>query len=179
MKFKFNKKNCANSGDICGAFPYKSFPNWVNYSDELLQYGMVNYLEVLTAKDNALNTEINYIDNKYIFIVSTDLLFQGFYDLKGNPLLMLDGVLSLQKNLIFNKNYLITYGDDNIVHIWDKNVLLNSKYNQDLYDENIMDMLSYTIGGNPSEMFEREYSSEDIDLLIKNQFIDINYKYNS
>ena len=36
-----------------------------NYSDELLQYGMVNYLEVLTSKDNALNTEINYIDNKY------------------------------------------------------------------------------------------------------------------
>ena len=35
------------------------------YSDELLQYGYVNYLEVLTAKDNALNTEINYIDNKY------------------------------------------------------------------------------------------------------------------
>ena len=35
------------------------------YSDELLQYGLVNYLEVLTAKDNALNTEINYIDNKY------------------------------------------------------------------------------------------------------------------
>lgn len=36
-----------------------------DYSDELLKYGMVNYLEVLTAKDNALNTEINYIDNKY------------------------------------------------------------------------------------------------------------------
>lgn len=36
-----------------------------DYSDELLQYGMVNYLEVLTAKDNALNTEISYIDNKY------------------------------------------------------------------------------------------------------------------
>lgn len=39
--------------------------NAANYSDELLQYGMVTYLEVLTAKDNALNTEINYIDNKY------------------------------------------------------------------------------------------------------------------
>ena len=36
-----------------------------NYSDELLQYGMVNYLEVLTAKDNALNTELSYITNKY------------------------------------------------------------------------------------------------------------------
>lgn len=39
--------------------------NAANYSDELLQYGLVNYLEVLTAKDNALNTEINYIDNKF------------------------------------------------------------------------------------------------------------------
>jgi multidrug efflux system outer membrane protein len=36
-----------------------------DYSDELLTYGLVNYLEVLTAKDNALNTELNLIDNKY------------------------------------------------------------------------------------------------------------------
>jgi multidrug efflux system outer membrane protein len=35
------------------------------YSDELLTYGMVNYLEVLTAKDQALNTELSLIDNKY------------------------------------------------------------------------------------------------------------------
>lgn len=43
----------------------EALTNAASYSDELLQYGMVNYLEVLTAKDNALNTEINYIDNKY------------------------------------------------------------------------------------------------------------------
>lgn len=36
-----------------------------NYSDELLEYGMVNYLEVLTAKDNALNSQLNLIDNRY------------------------------------------------------------------------------------------------------------------
>ena len=35
------------------------------YSDELLEYGLVNYLEVLTAKDNALSSELNLIDNKY------------------------------------------------------------------------------------------------------------------
>lgn len=35
------------------------------YSDELLDYGMVTYLEVLTAKDNALNAELNLIDNRY------------------------------------------------------------------------------------------------------------------
>lgn len=43
----------------------EALKNAADYSDELLQYGLVNYLEVLTAKDNALNTEINYIDNKY------------------------------------------------------------------------------------------------------------------
>lgn len=36
-----------------------------DYSDELLTYGLVNYLEVLTAKDNALNSELQLIDNRY------------------------------------------------------------------------------------------------------------------
>ena len=36
-----------------------------DYSDELLTYGLVNYLEVLTAKDNALNSQLSLIDNKY------------------------------------------------------------------------------------------------------------------
>ena len=35
------------------------------FSDELLEYGLVNYLEVLTAKDKALNTELNLIENQY------------------------------------------------------------------------------------------------------------------
>lgn len=36
-----------------------------DYSDELLEYGLVNYLEVLTAKDNALNSELSLLNNKY------------------------------------------------------------------------------------------------------------------
>jgi outer membrane protein TolC len=36
-----------------------------DYSDELLQYGLVNYLDVLTAKDDALRTELELINNKY------------------------------------------------------------------------------------------------------------------
>lgn len=35
------------------------------YSEELLAYGMANYLEVLTAKDNALNSELSLIDNRF------------------------------------------------------------------------------------------------------------------
>lgn len=36
-----------------------------DYSDELLQYGMVNYIEVLVAKSNALASQLNLVDNKY------------------------------------------------------------------------------------------------------------------
>jgi len=35
------------------------------YSEELLNHGLANYLEVLTAKDNALNAELSLIDNRY------------------------------------------------------------------------------------------------------------------
>jgi len=36
-----------------------------DYSEELLNYGLATYLEVLTVKDNALGTELNLIDNRY------------------------------------------------------------------------------------------------------------------
>ncbi|RYG41199.1 MAG: TolC family protein, partial [Chitinophagaceae bacterium] len=50
------------------------------FSDELLQYGMVNYLEVLTAKDAALNTRLDYIDNQY---QQYDALIQLYKSLGG------------------------------------------------------------------------------------------------
>lgn len=55
----------------------EALKNAADYSDELLQYGLVNYLEVLTAKDNALNTEINYIDNKYKQLNAIILLYKA------------------------------------------------------------------------------------------------------
>ncbi|MAU17771.1 MAG: hypothetical protein CMH46_19775 [Muricauda sp.] len=36
-----------------------------DYSEELLNNGLANYLEVLTARQNALNSELNYVDSKY------------------------------------------------------------------------------------------------------------------
>ncbi|MEZ7499465.1 efflux transporter outer membrane subunit [Flavobacterium sp. Arc3] len=35
------------------------------YSDELLTYGLANYLEVLTSKNDALNAELSLVDNKF------------------------------------------------------------------------------------------------------------------
>ncbi len=36
-----------------------------NFSDELLVYGLANYLEVLTSKNDALNAKLNLVDNKF------------------------------------------------------------------------------------------------------------------
>ncbi|MFP5439274.1 MAG: efflux transporter outer membrane subunit [Bacteroidia bacterium] len=51
--------------------------NAADYSDELLNYGMVNYLEVLTAKANALNSELNLIDMKYRKLSATITLYKA------------------------------------------------------------------------------------------------------
>ena len=36
-----------------------------SFSDELLTYGLANYLEVLTAKNDALNAQLSLVDNKF------------------------------------------------------------------------------------------------------------------
>ncbi|WP_375325783.1 efflux transporter outer membrane subunit [Flagellimonas sp. GZD32] len=36
-----------------------------DYSEELLNNGLANYLEVLTARQNALSSELNYVDTQY------------------------------------------------------------------------------------------------------------------
>lgn len=37
-----------------------------DYSEELLNNGLANYLEVLTARQNALNSELNLVDSQYL-----------------------------------------------------------------------------------------------------------------
>lgn len=112
------------------------------------------------------------IDNKYIFVVNSDYTTQCFFDLSGNPLLILDGMLFNQKNLIDTKKTLITYGDDNIIHIWDKEVLLKSKYNQEIYDSNVIKTLSYAFGGDPREMMHTNFSQEDLTNFEKSMRLD-------
>ena len=48
-----------------------------DYSEELLNNGLVNYLEVLTARQNALNSELNLIDSKYGQLSSTVELYRA------------------------------------------------------------------------------------------------------
>jgi outer membrane protein TolC len=44
---------------------YKEYELAAEYSKELLNYGMVNYLEVLNAQQNALNAQLVSIQAQY------------------------------------------------------------------------------------------------------------------
>lgn len=44
---------------------YEAYESATTYSEELLNYGMANYLEVLTARENALNAQLNLINTEY------------------------------------------------------------------------------------------------------------------
>lgn len=44
---------------------YEAYQQAIDYSEELLKYGMANYLEVLTARESALNAQLNLINTQY------------------------------------------------------------------------------------------------------------------
>lgn len=48
-----------------------------DYSEELLNNGLANYLEVLTARQNALNSELNYVDSQYAQLSSMVELYRA------------------------------------------------------------------------------------------------------
>ena len=46
-------------------------------SEELLQNGLANYLDLLTARESALNAELNVIDNKLQQLLSVVTLYEA------------------------------------------------------------------------------------------------------
>ena len=44
---------------------YEAYADATNYSEQLLDNGLANYLEVLTARQNALNSQLNLVDSRY------------------------------------------------------------------------------------------------------------------
>lgn len=44
---------------------YSAYQTATDYSEELLNNGLVNYLEVLTARENTLNSQLDLIDAEY------------------------------------------------------------------------------------------------------------------
>ncbi|MDT0649443.1 efflux transporter outer membrane subunit [Autumnicola edwardsiae] len=56
---------------------YEAYQTATNYSEELLTNGLANYLEVLTARENALNSSLNLIDARFDQLRSMVNLYQS------------------------------------------------------------------------------------------------------
>ncbi|WP_413532126.1 efflux transporter outer membrane subunit [Empedobacter brevis] len=56
---------------------YQLYNQAISYSEELLNYGMANYLEVITARDNGLNAELNVVDAKLSSLSSMVELYRA------------------------------------------------------------------------------------------------------
>ncbi|MFV0145739.1 TolC family protein [Empedobacter falsenii] len=56
---------------------YQLYNQAITYSEELLNYGMANYLEVITARDNGLNAELNVVDAKLTSLSSMVELYRA------------------------------------------------------------------------------------------------------
>lgn len=56
---------------------FKSYDNAIKNSEELLNYGMVNYLDVITARDNGLNAELSIVNAKLASLNSMVELYRA------------------------------------------------------------------------------------------------------
>lgn len=56
---------------------YTAYQTATDYSEELLDNGLVNYLEVLTARENALNSQLDLIDAEYSQLNAMVNLYQA------------------------------------------------------------------------------------------------------
>ncbi|MEL4306811.1 TolC family protein [Joostella sp. CR20] len=56
---------------------YEAYSLATQYSEELLNQGLVNYLEVLTARENSLNSELLLVQNKYFRLDAVVTLYQA------------------------------------------------------------------------------------------------------
>lgn len=56
---------------------YESYNTATDFSQELVNYGMANYLEVIRAVENALNARLNYVDARYGRLTSVVQLYRA------------------------------------------------------------------------------------------------------
>ncbi|QLE03102.1 TolC family protein [Galbibacter sp. BG1] len=56
---------------------YEAYNKATEFSKELLKQGLANYLEVLTAQENELNSELLLVENKYVKLNAVVTLYQA------------------------------------------------------------------------------------------------------
>ena len=110
---------------------------------------------------NTLVLSYKVINDKYIVITTNDISAMYIFNLSGRPIAKLIGFNALQTNILYQNGYLITYGKDDVIHLWNPNNLDSLNQLPKEYDQEILQSFSnLSNGGNVLEMFDE--SDDDI-----------------
>ena len=124
---------------------------------------LLSSIELLTVK--ILNYKI--VDDKYIAVTTDDIAAMYIYNLEGRPIANLRGFVSLQNNILYKEDYLFTYGDDNIVHIWNIDNLDKISNTKEFFDQDIVNSMNKIVGGNILEILNSNIDDDYLELLMK------------
>lgn len=96
------------------------------------------------------------IDDRYIVVTTNDLNGMYIFNSTGRAIAHLQGFSSYQFKLSYQDNYLITYGEDNIIHFWDISKLALFEQSQEEYDQKELLALNKYSGYNMLDAFKIE-----------------------
>lgn len=99
----------------------------------------------------ALNHKI--VDNKYIVITTSDVANMLIFTLDGRPIANLQGFSSLQKNIIYNNGYILSYGDDNVINMFDISKIGQIENKKQIHNQETLKGFGKLFGENPIELF--------------------------
>lgn len=117
------------------------------------------------------------IQNKYIIVATDDASAMYIFNLQGKAIACLTGFLSLQKNIHYENGYLITYGADNVIHIWSLDDLDKIDQLKESYDPTILQGAFKQLGGDIRVMADINSYDEDFDKYAESMMQSMNLTF--
>ena len=127
-------------------------------------------IDTLQKSIKILNYKI--IDDKYIVILFSDMTISGIYNLEGRQIVKFV-TNNIQKKILYKDNRLVTYGDDNILNIWEISNLEQYKLKDNQYDMDIVKSFSKMFSGNILDIFTDKLDTDTLVYMSKS--MNLNY----
>ncbi len=142
-------------------------------------------LEVFQGKNKLSSIELlsipvlnnTVIDDRYIIVTTTDLDAMYIFNLQGRAIATLKGVISLQKNILYENGYLITYGADNVIHVWNLDELDKINQLKESFDSTIIQSAYKQFGDDIRIMADIKSYDEDFDKYAESMMLSMNLTF--
>lgn len=113
---------------------------------------------------NAIKYEV--LENKYILVVTSDLTQMLLFTLEGRPIANLQGIKALQTNISYSDGLITSFGDDNVIHIFDLRDLEKYSKKEKKYNKETIQGFANLFGEDPIN-FLKEIDDDFITHMVK------------